>query len=257
MNHQDGMAHTAARHHGADRILALDTASGQCSVALLSRGQLIARAVLTARDHARLLLPMVDEALAEAGLALRDLDGIAFGRGPGSFTGVRIAAAVTQGLAAGAGLPVLPISDLRALAERARLVVAATGSAPAGSRLLACMDARMGEVYWGLFLNADAAVEAAEGGERLSAPDGLLRELQALKSTPGQVVGAAGMGLGAWPSLIAQLDLPSAHCLAAAEPHAGDIARLAAADLSAGASWQDPETAQPVYLRDRVVQAPL
>jgi tRNA threonylcarbamoyladenosine biosynthesis protein TsaB len=247
-----------AQHRAAGGILALDTASGQCSVALLlAGGALISRAVMTARDHTRLLLPMVDEVLAEAGLRLQALEGIAFGRGPGSFTGVRIAAAVTQGLAAGAGLPVLPISDLRALAEGARLAVASASSAPADGQWLACMDARMGELYWGLFSNRGAAVGAAEDGERLSVPEDLLRELAGRQSTPARVVGAAGMGLGAYPALVTALGLPPTHCLAAAEPHARDIAALAAVDLATGAAWQDPAAAQPVYLRNRVVHTPL
>jgi tRNA threonylcarbamoyladenosine biosynthesis protein TsaB len=241
---------------GARRILALDTASGQCSVALLAGGQLFERAEITARDHAQLLLPMVDSVLAEAGLALPGLDGIAFGRGPGSFTGLRIAAAVTQGLAAGAGLPVLPVSDLRALAEGARLALAAD-AAQADGWLLACMDARMGEVYWGVFEHRSEPVGAAQGGERLAAPDRLVQELPGLLPTQATLVGAAGMGLGAHPSLVSALHLPAEHCFAAAEPHAACIARLAASDLSRGARWLDPAAAQPVYLRDRVVQAPL
>ncbi len=227
------------------KLLALDTASAQCSAALLQDGELIFRAALTARDHARLLLPQVDELLAEAGIGLTALDGIAFGRGPGSFTGVRIAAAVTQGLAAGAGLPVLPVSSLRALAAQAQRSVRETcGSIPPG-RLLACMDARMGEVYWGLF---GAALEDA--AEHLGPPGSLLaREL-------APVAAAAGMGLGAWPDIAVSLQLPPGRVFPAAEPHARDVAELAAADLARGASWLDAALAQPVYLRDQVVQVP-
>ena len=92
---------------------------------------------------------MVDAAAGRSGTTLRQLDGIAFGRGPGSFTGLRVAASVTQGLALGADLPVLPVSDLRALAEQARRA-RRTGCRRAGT-VLACMDARMGEVYWAMF----------------------------------------------------------------------------------------------------------
>ncbi len=239
------------------KLLALDTASGQCSVALLVDGQLVTRAVTTARDHAQLLLPMVDAVLTEAGQSLRGLDGIAFGRGPGSFTGVRIAAAVTQGHAAGAGLPVLPVSDLRALAEAARVAVMSAGGAAPGGWLLACMDARMGELYWALFANGGRPVGAASGTERLSSPARLEEEMPGLLPQGCGIVGAAGMGLAAYPMLTARLNLPAAHCLQQAEPHAREVARLAAFDLAAGASWLDPAAAQPVYLRDKVVQAPL
>jgi tRNA threonylcarbamoyladenosine biosynthesis protein TsaB len=240
----------------ATRLLALDTASAQCSVALLDGDRLLVRAVPTARDHAKLLLPMVDEVLKEAGLHLAALDGIAFGRGPGSFTGVRIAAAVTQGLAAGAGLPVLPVSDLRALAEAARTAMS-SGAAPAGHWLLACMDARMGELYWGLYPHQSRPAGEAAGGERLTSPADLLAQVRSLLP-PGQLLGAAaGMGLGAFPDLAAALGLDPSRVLPAAEPHAADVARLAAFDLAAGAEWQDASAAQPVYLRDKVVQGPL
>jgi tRNA threonylcarbamoyladenosine biosynthesis protein TsaB len=238
------------------RLLALDTASAQCSVALLDGDRLIQRAMATARDHAKLLLPMVDEVLKEAGLRLDSLDGIAFGRGPGSFTGVRIAAAVTQGLAAGAGLPVLPVSDLRALAEAARAALP-SGAAPTSRWLLACMDARMGELYWALYPDQSRPAGEASGGERLTSPADLLDQVRSLLP-PGQTLGAgAGMGLGAFPELVSGLGLDPARVLAAAEPHAADVARLAAFDLAAGAEWQDASAAQPVYLRDKVVQGPL
>jgi tRNA threonylcarbamoyladenosine biosynthesis protein TsaB len=227
------------------KLLALDTASGQCSVALQLQEDVRVRATVTARDHARLLLPMVDELLAEAGIALASLDGIAFGRGPGSFTGVRIAAAVTQGLAAGAGLPVLPVSSLRALAGQAqRCLMKAEGATPEGA-LLACMDARMGEVYWGLF---NAGLD--DTVERVEAPAAL--QVTAFPA----VVAAAGKGMSAWPQIAVSLQLPAARVFADAEPHARDVAQLAVADLARGARWLDATLAQPVYLRDHVVQAP-
>lgn len=226
------------------KFLAVDTASARCSVALLDGNGLVARAIDTARDHATLILPMIDEVLAESGTRLRALDGIAFGRGPGSFTGVRVAAAVTQGLALGAGLPVLGISDLRALAVQARRALA---TAAPGSLLLAAMDARMGEIYWGAF---DARAELP-GDAQLGEAVGSAADLpEALR---GRVVAAAGKGMAAYPALAGALDLPPEAVLGEAEPHAADVARLAAADLRGGCRWQDAATAQPVYLRDQVV----
>lgn len=226
------------------KVLALDTSSGQCSVALSIDGTVSDRAVLTARDHAQLLLPLVDELLAEAGTSLRELDGIAFGRGPGSFTGVRIAAAVTQGLAAGASLPVFPVSSLRALAAQARRRAMQAGKRRAGGSLLACMDARMGEIYWGLF--PDALTDAPEA---VGSPASLVLP-------PAGVAAAAGKGLAAYPHIADSLQLPGECVFAEAEPHARDVAQLALLDLAAGASWLDAGLAQPTYLRDQVVHVP-
>lgn len=227
------------------RLLALDTASGQCSAALFIDGAVTTRAVQTARDHARLLLPMVDALLAESGQTLRGLDGIAFGRGPGSFTGLRIAAAVTQGLAAGADRPVLPVSSLRALAAQARRSLEASASTVSATGWLACMDARMGEVYWGLF-----GAGLADTVEAVGPP------VQLLQAVAPPLAGAAGKGLQAYPDLAESLQLSPARTLPAAEPHALDIASLAVADLAAGASWVDAALAQPVYLRNQVTHTP-
>ncbi len=124
------------------KILALDTATEACSAALRIGSETIERFEVLGRGHAERLLPMVQEVLAEGGVALSALDAIAFGRGPGSFTGLRIGAGVTQGLAYGAGLRVVPVSDLAALAAQA----AVSSGQP---NILACLDARMAQVYWG------------------------------------------------------------------------------------------------------------
>jgi tRNA threonylcarbamoyladenosine biosynthesis protein TsaB len=230
------------------KLLALDTASAQCSVALVMGEELIVREAATARDHAQLILPMVDEVLAQAGVKLAQLDGIAFGRGPGSFTGVRVAAAVTQGLAAGAGLPVLPVSDLRALAAQALRLARGMGMSVAAGRVLACMDARMGEVYWAMF-------EAA-GGEILRGAAEQVTAPQVLLTAEGSIcVAAAGKGLAAWPQIAVSLHVAAGLTFAGAEPHACDIAMLATQDLANGASWLDAALAQPVYLRDQVAKS--
>jgi hypothetical protein len=119
------------------KILALDTATENCSAALLIDGQLTSREMEFDRGHAEHILPMIDLLLIEAGLRLAEVDAIAFGRGPGGFTGVRLAASIAQGLAFGAGLPVVPVSNLAALAQRA------FDLAFAPDRVLVCSDARM------------------------------------------------------------------------------------------------------------------
>src|SRR6185503_4238342 len=123
-------------------LLAIDTATENCSAALLCGGQLLERSELAPRRHAELILPMIDSLLAEAGLSRRSLDGIAVGRGPGAFTGVRLAISVAQGMALGLDVPVVPVSSLAALALDAP---------DNGAAILACIDARMGEVYTGTF----------------------------------------------------------------------------------------------------------
>jgi tRNA threonylcarbamoyladenosine biosynthesis protein TsaB len=230
------------------KLLAIDTASAQCSVALRLGDELRSCSVATAREHAQLILPMIQGLLAEAAVSLQQLDGIAFGRGPGSFTGVRVATSVAQGLALGTGLPVFPVSDLRALAEQG--LRCAVGSVPADSFALACMDARMGEVYWGCYRVDTGHAGEVFDEERVSSTDDLLRRL------PPACHVAAGMGLAAYPAVVAALNLLPGNCFSSAEPHAADIVTLAALDLRAGGQWLDPAEAQPVYLRNQVTHAP-
>jgi tRNA threonylcarbamoyladenosine biosynthesis protein TsaB len=229
------------------KILAIDTASARCSAALWIDGATLQRGVTTPRDHARLLLPFVEELLRESALRLADLDVLAFGRGPGSFTGLRVACSVAQGLALGADLPVMPISDLRALALQAARML--PGRRP-HRQVVACMDARMGEVYW-------AAFPMPEG---LPADEGVLETVGVPESVtvdPARGVAAGiGAGFSAWPGLAGRLGVLPEDCLPGVEPDAQDVALLAAADLAAGRRAGPPEGAQPVYLRDNVASAP-
>lgn len=225
------------------RLLALDTATEGCSVALLMEDRLLTREEELTRGHAERILPMVHELLAEAGIGLPDLDGIAFGRGPGSFTGVRLAASVTQGLAFGAGVGVAAISDLSALAQR---VFDEDGSV---TRSLVCNDARMQEVYWGCFERGGDGLAIARSPERVDPP-------QRVELPPGWS-GTAGLGRGfsVYPALRA---LPGVVVRGAWDrllPRAAEVARLAVPEVTGG-RLLDPEAAVPVYLRDDVARPP-
>lgn len=215
------------------RILALDTATERCSVALLLDERIIERAIQTARGHADVILTMVDEVLAEGGVRLKELDGLAYGRGPGAFTGVRIAIGVAQGLAFGAQLPTVGISDLAAVAQQV--------AAP-GDHVLVCMDARMNEVYWGTFHRPPTqSVVVATSAERVDPP-------RAVPVADCSLL--AGTGFGAYPELASVR--PDIVTHGAILPHAREIARLAEVELRAGRG-RPATQAEPVYLRDQVV----
>ncbi len=195
------------------------------------------------RGHAERLLPMVEEVLAEAGIALAAVDAIAFGRGPGGFTGLRIAAGVTQGLAFGAGKPVVPVSDLAALA--------AGGAAASGERyVLACLDARMAQVYWAAFDCADPAAPVLLTPEVVADPESVAARLAALPAEVGPLLGV-GHGFAAYPALRQLLGARLGAIDPDRLPHARDIARIAAGDFAAGRTVAATD-AVPVYLRDQV-----
>ncbi|MGE0030185.1 MAG: tRNA (adenosine(37)-N6)-threonylcarbamoyltransferase complex dimerization subunit type 1 TsaB [Steroidobacteraceae bacterium] len=219
------------------KLLALDTATEACSAAFLRDGVITGRFEVIGRGHAARLLPMADELLVEAGISVRELDAIAFGRGPGGFTGLRIAAGVAQGLAAGIGRPVLPVSDLAALA--------AAGARSSGNhRVLACMDARMGQVYWAAF-DCSGGAPVAVTEEHLTDPQGVMLP-------EGKAWFAAGHGFGAYPALGSRLQSRLTGLDASLLPRASDIARIAALDLEAGKGVA-ASRAVPVYLRNEVV----
>lgn len=222
------------------KILAIDTATEACSAALAVGDTVLARYEEPGRGHAERILPMVDEILAEAGVPLAALDAIAFGRGPGAFTGVRIGAAVAQGLALGAGLPVVPVSNLAALAERA--VTERETDA-----VLVCIDARMSEVYWCAYRANSARDLEALGEERVSPPASVT-----LSHRSGERWLGVGTGFGAYPQIASQLGIEAGRVAPQLLPRAEEIVRIAKREVAAGRT-QDPAAAIPVYLRDKVV----
>ena len=219
------------------KILALDAATEACSAALLIDASLAERFEVIGRGHADRLLPMADELLRDAGLLPRDLDAIAFGRGPGGFTGIRIAAGLAQGLAAGSDRPILPVSNLAAIAAGAAREARAT-------RILACMDARMGQVYWAAF-DCSATAPVAVSGEQLANPGDV-------EPPPGPSWFGAGHGFAAYPVIAVRLGGRLSGTDGERLPRASDIARIAAADLRAGGGLHAAR-GLPVYLRDEVV----
>ncbi|HWG77359.1 MAG TPA: tRNA (adenosine(37)-N6)-threonylcarbamoyltransferase complex dimerization subunit type 1 TsaB [Steroidobacteraceae bacterium] len=226
------------------RLLALDTASELCSAALWLDGQLLARETVAPRAHAALILPMIDTLLAEAEVTLRALDAIAFGRGPGAFTGVRLAAAIAQGLGFAAERPLIAISDLRATAAQALQQVADAQAA------LVCQDARMEEVYWGCFErgpSVDAPRVGSIGAEGVAPPAAV--ELPAQWQSGHRIV-AAGSGFAVYPELSQRLHARVTVTLPQLQPRAREIAWLAAQDGMGAA--MSAEQALPVYVRDRV-----
>ena len=216
------------------RILALDTSTEHCSAALWRDGCLESDDVLAGQRHSELLLPMVDGLLVRHGLKVTDLDGIAFGHGPGSFTGLRIACGVVQGLAFGATLPVVGVSTLLAVAEAVQ-----------AARAVCCLDARMGQVY-------HAAYER-EGAGWITVSQPALCAPETSPPLPGGAPWTAcGSGFKAYGDILARR---YAGCLSAviadAYPQARHIARLAVAEFEQGRALA-AEHAVPVYIRDKV-----
>jgi tRNA threonylcarbamoyladenosine biosynthesis protein TsaB len=220
-------------------ILGLDSSTDACSVALSIKGEIKQHFELAAKSHTQRLLPLVDQILAEANLRLSNLDAIAFGRGPGSFTGLRICMGVVQGLAFGADLPVIPVSTLASMALGFHWRFP-----DVEHPLLACLDARMNEVYWGLYRIKDG-LPVVDDEESVSAPQTLV-DLKKICDLQNQF---AAIGQGWHYPAFAQLNplvkQDDVH------PNAAAIVKIAA-DLFAKGQTESILTAQPVYLRDSV-----
>jgi len=215
-------------------FLAVEMSGSVGSIALAVDERVQEREIATPREQTQRLLPLVDELLREAGLTVARLDAVVFGRGPGSFTGLRIAAAVAQGLAMSASLPVLPVSSLGAIAQRGLDTARA-------ERSLVCVDARMGEVYWGAF-EAREGLARRLGEERLTAPGNV--------DTPaGGAWTALGSGFRAHAEALAHVLGRAAAVVTDIEPRARDLLPQALEDWRNGRIVR-ASAALPTYLRD-------
>jgi len=220
-------------------ILAIETSSEIASAALLRDNLIISRATSGVMNHSQAILPMVQSLLQEAGITLADCEAIAFGSGPGSFTGVRTACGVVQGLAFGAALPVIPVVTLLALAEAQR-------EAGSGPNVLCALDARMGEVYWAQYrFDAQHAVWQTVIAPTLSAPSQVRPE-----HDDGLIL--AGNGFAAYAG---QFNLPATLLESAHDtiPTAHAVARIAQTEFAAQRLCA-PADAQPLYLRNKIAQ---
>lgn len=215
------------------KLLALDTSTELCSAALWLDGEIAAREAHAGQRHSELALPMIDDLLRAAGLGVRSLDAIAFGAGPGSFTGLRIACGIVQGLAFGAGLPVVGVGTLLALAEAA-----------GAEQALCCLDARMRQVYCAAYRRGpDGWTTVREPG--VFAPE-------SVPQLPAGAWTGCGNGFAVYgPALAARLGSALVRVAPVQVPHAREIAILGAAEMARGGG-RPPAEAVPVYVRDKV-----
>lgn len=221
------------------KILAIDASSEACSVALLDNSEIIERYDVVPRKHTELILPMVDEVLSEAGISFKQLDALAFNRGPGSFTGVRISTSVIQGLSFATELPVLAVSGLAAVAQNAWRTMQQ-------DNVIVMLDARMDEVYWGYF-QADNGYMKPISPEHVGPVSGI--------DKPGNENWmAVGSGIKVYNNEVAKWSGQSNLVLNTdiLYPRASDIAVLARHELDVG-NIVNAMQAQPVYLREKVV----
>ncbi len=214
------------------RLLAFETATRRLSVALWQDGELLERAADSPHGGSELLLPWVRELLAESGLGLAQLDGIAFGAGPGSFTGLRMACGVSQGLAWGLGIPLQPVSTLEALAL-----------ASGRPRVWACLDARMNEIY------CAAYTVAADGVSELLPPVCVSPAVAPAPTLDG--VWGVGDGFAAYGSVLLARKADMAGVDPEGSPTAAAVLRIAAPRFAAGLGGF-AAAAQPIYVRDKV-----
>lgn len=218
------------------KVLALDTSTDACSVALLNGEQRICRFEVVPRGHTQLLLPMVESVLEEAKLSVKELDAIAFGRGPGSFAGIRIATGATQGLAVAFDTPVIPLSTLETLAYQALALC------PEAGFILSTLDARMDEVYWAVYKVENGTIFALTE-EQVTAPSAVV-----LPEEVSQCV-AIGPGLNYLDQLNSLVQNGLGRVLSDQYPQAESMLNMAVSALERG-DQVPPEEALPVYVRE-------
>jgi tRNA threonylcarbamoyladenosine biosynthesis protein TsaB len=226
------------------KLLAVETSSIACSVALRVGDDVQEKHVVEAKAHTRILMPMIRTLLDDAGLGVADLDALVLGNGPGSFIGMRIGASVVQGLAYGANLNIVPLSSLAAVAAEAF-------QCHAGSHVAIAQDARMNQVYFGCFERDEAGLPTPIGIECIQD----IEEIESLKKYSDVPWLAAGAGWQQYPSLAA-LQLPGLTVLQDITlPRASTLLRLAPGSIESGKSIP-PEQLQPAYLREQVAVPP-
>jgi tRNA threonylcarbamoyladenosine biosynthesis protein TsaB len=217
-------------------LLVIDTATEACSVAVEVKGKTFSRFEVCPQQHSQRILPMVDEVLKDAQVKLSELDYLAFGRGPGSFTGVRIATGMLQGLSLGTGLPVVGISTLAAMAQQA--------ITQQQSKQVSCaIDARMSEVYFANYVN-ESGIAVLQKEEQVLPPEDALVHIQSLQNPTG-----VGTGWQAYPQLNANNQVEIAEAIL--YPNALFMLPLAKRAIANGEACE-VEQIQPVYLRDKV-----
>jgi tRNA threonylcarbamoyladenosine biosynthesis protein TsaB len=220
------------------RLLAVETSSNACSVALQVDGEVIEDHVVEPRAHTRILMPMISNIFASAGLVPADLDAVVLGNGPGSFIGMRIGASVVQGICFAAGLNVVPVSSLAAVA-------AETLSANNAGRVVVTQDARMREVYVGIYRRGESGLPVAETGEFISSIDGL--------DIGAEPCLAAGDGWNRYPELAERAKNFSLGEVDIQHPRARCLLEIAIPDLTAAIP---PDQLVPAYLRQKVADKP-
>ena len=226
------------------KLLALDTSSVACSVALQIGDDRVERHEEQPREHTRLLMPMIESLLADAGASLSDLDAIVLGNGPGSFIGMRIAASVAQGLAFGASLQIVPVSSMAAVAAR---VIAEHGA----SDVIVAQDAHMQEVYLGIYRSGPGGNPEATIPERLHG----LSAIAELEPSSGRGWFGAGFGWQRYPELLVANRDRVSNVVDILHPHATDLLGLATIALENGGAVE-PQNIVPAYLRHKVAEKP-